>query len=111
MAAQIFSAIFVIIVGVGGCVAYFWGANKLLDLIFPSRGVAGAAAVDNLRRQGLIRPWLFVGPAMIILDHLPDLPGGRDAAGSPSSTAAARISSASPTMNGPSATASSATRS
>ena len=28
MAAQIFSAIFVIIVGVGGCVAYFWGANK-----------------------------------------------------------------------------------
>ena len=35
MAAQIFSAIFVIIVGVGGCVAYFWGANKLLDVIFP----------------------------------------------------------------------------
>ncbi|RUZ61612.1 sugar ABC transporter permease, partial [Mesorhizobium sp. M7A.F.Ca.US.007.01.1.1] len=67
MAAQIFSAIFVIIVGVGGCVAYFWGANKLVDLIFPSRGVAGAAAIDNLRRQGLVRPWLFVGPAMIIL--------------------------------------------
>ena len=67
MAAQIFSAIFAIIVGVGGCVAYFWGANKLLDLIFPSRGVAGAAAIDNLRRQGLIRPWLFVGPALIIL--------------------------------------------
>ena len=67
MAAQIFSAIFVIIVGVGGCVAYFWGANKLLDLIFPSRGVDGAAAIDNLRRQGLIRPWLFVGPALIIL--------------------------------------------
>jgi alpha-glucoside transport system permease protein len=39
----------------------------LLDIIFPSRGVAGAAAIDNLRRQGLIRPWLFVGPAMIIL--------------------------------------------
>ncbi|RVC03916.1 alpha-glucoside ABC transporter permease, partial [Mesorhizobium sp. M7A.F.Ca.AU.002.06.1.1] len=54
MAAQIFSAIFVIIVGVGGCVAYFWGANKLVDLIFPSRGVAGAAAIDNLRRQGLV---------------------------------------------------------
>ena len=64
MAAQIFSAIFVIIVGVGGCVAYFWGANKLVDIIFPSRGVAGAAAIDNLRRQGQVRPWLFVGPAM-----------------------------------------------
>ena len=67
MAAQILSAIFVIIIGVGGCVAYFWGANKLVDLIFPSRGVSGAAAIDNLRRQGLVRPWLFVGPAMIIL--------------------------------------------
>jgi alpha-glucoside transport system permease protein len=67
MASQLFSAIFVIIVGVGGCVAYFWGANKALDLIFPSRGVTGASAVDNLRRQGFIRPWLFIGPAMIIL--------------------------------------------
>ena len=61
-----FLAIFVIIVGVGGCVAYFWGANRLLDMIF-RRARAGAAAIDNLRRQGLIRPWLFVGPAMIIL--------------------------------------------
>ena len=67
MAAQILSAIITIIVGVGGAVGYFWGANRLLDMIFPSRGVAGAAAIDNLRRQGLIRPWLFIGPALIIL--------------------------------------------
>ncbi|MBD0413650.1 carbohydrate ABC transporter permease [Oryzicola mucosus] len=67
MGSQIFSAILVIIVGVGGCVAYFWGANKLLDLAFPSRGVAGRAAIDNLRRQGIVRPWLFVGPALLIL--------------------------------------------
>ena len=86
MAAQIFSAILVIIVGVGGCVAYFWGANKLLDLIFPSRGVSGAAAIDNLRRQGMIRPWLFIGPALIILDRLPDLSGRRRRSGSPSTT-------------------------
>ena len=67
MASQLLFAVFTILVGVGGCVAYFWSANKLLDLVFPSRGVEGAAAIDNLRRQGLIRPWLFVGPAMIIL--------------------------------------------
>lgn len=67
MASQIISALMAIVLGVGGCVAYFWGANKLLDLIFPSRGVSGASAVDNLRRQGFIRPWLFIGPAMIIL--------------------------------------------
>lgn len=67
MAAQIFSAILVILIGVGGCVGYFWGANKFVDLILPSRGVSGRAAIDNLRRQGLIRPWLFIGPALILL--------------------------------------------
>lgn len=67
MATQLFSAILVIIIGVGGCVAYFWGANKALDLVFPSRGVSGGAAIDNLRRQGMIRPWLFIGPALIIM--------------------------------------------
>ncbi|TIT50642.1 MAG: sugar ABC transporter permease, partial [Mesorhizobium sp.] len=29
--------------------------------------MSGTAAVNNLRRQGLVRPWLFVGPALIIL--------------------------------------------
>jgi len=67
MASQIISAIIVILVGVGGCLAYFWGANKLVDLVFPSRGVSGSAAVDNLRRQALVRPWLFIGPAILIL--------------------------------------------
>lgn len=67
MGAQIFSAFLAIVLGVGGCVAYFWSANRLLDVVFPARGVSGAAAVDNLRRQGLIRPWLFIGPALLIL--------------------------------------------
>jgi alpha-glucoside transport system permease protein len=67
MASQIFAAVFTIVVGVGGCIVYFWGANRLLDLVFPAHGVSGAAAIDNLRRQGLIRPWLFIGPALIIL--------------------------------------------
>ena len=78
MAAQIFSAIFVIIVGVGGCVAYFWGANRLLDMIFPSRGVAGAAAVDNLRRQGADPAVAVRRPGDDHPDHLSDLPGRRD---------------------------------
>ena len=67
MTAQLLFAVFTILVGVFGCVAYFWGANRLLDIVFPSHGVSGAAAIDNLRRQGLIRPWLFIGPALIIL--------------------------------------------
>lgn len=67
MTAQIVSAIVTVLIGVGGCVVYFWGANRLLDLVFPARGVSGAAAIDNLRRQGYIRPWLFIGPALIVL--------------------------------------------
>lgn len=67
MTGQITSAILTVVLGVAGCVLYFWGANRLLDLIFPSRGVKGLKAVDNLRRQGLIRPWLFIGPALLIL--------------------------------------------
>ena len=67
MASQIISAVMAIVLGVGGCVAYFWVANKALDLALPARGVSGANAVDNLRRQGYIRPWLFVGPALLIL--------------------------------------------
>ncbi|MEP9397790.1 sugar ABC transporter permease [Mesorhizobium sp. KR2-14] len=67
MTAQILSAVITVLIGVGGCVVYFWAANRLLDLVFPSRGVSGAAAIDNLRRQGYIRPWLFVGPALVIL--------------------------------------------
>lgn len=67
MTGQIISAILTVVLGVSGCVAYFWGANRLLDFVFPSHGVKGKAAIDNLRRQGLIRPWLFLGPALIIL--------------------------------------------
>ncbi|HEV7254003.1 MAG TPA: sugar ABC transporter permease [Mesorhizobium sp.] len=67
MTQQILSALLTVVLGVGGCVAYFWGANRLLDLALPSRGVSGERAIGNLRRQGLIRPWLFLGPALIVL--------------------------------------------
>ncbi|MFD1695796.1 carbohydrate ABC transporter permease [Roseibium aestuarii] len=50
--------------GVGACALYFWGSNRLLDLVFPARSAHAAA---NIRRANLIRPWLFLGPAVIIL--------------------------------------------
>ena len=67
MTGQIISAILTVVIGVTGCVAYFWGANRLLDRVFPAQGVTGTRAIDNLRRQGMIRPWLFLGPALLIL--------------------------------------------
>lgn len=57
-------AILTIAVGVFGCVAWFWGSNMILDSIFPPRG---ENAGDNIRKAGVIRPWLFLGPAIIFL--------------------------------------------
>ncbi|TJZ92236.1 sugar ABC transporter permease [Paracoccus gahaiensis] len=57
-------AVSTIVIGVFGCVAWFWGSNWLLDRIYPPRG---AKAGDNIRRAGQIRPWLFLGPAILFL--------------------------------------------
>ncbi|MEO0383020.1 MAG: sugar ABC transporter permease [Pseudomonadota bacterium] len=54
-----------IIVGVGGCVAYFYFSNQFLDrVIFPS---TGKNAGRNISRANMVRPWLFLFPAMFAL--------------------------------------------
>ncbi len=54
-----------IAVGVGGCVGYFYGANLLLDkVLFPPRG---PNAGRNINRANLIRPWVFLFPAIVAL--------------------------------------------
>ncbi|RNF34869.1 carbohydrate ABC transporter permease [Paracoccus methylarcula] len=57
-------AISTIAIGVFGCVAWFWGSNMILDTIYPPRG---EKAGDNIRRANQIRPWLFLGPAILFL--------------------------------------------
>ncbi|SIS52455.1 carbohydrate ABC transporter permease [Paracoccus saliphilus] len=57
-------AISTIAIGVFGCVAWFWGSNMILDTIYPPRG---ERAGDNIRRANQIRPWLFLGPAILFL--------------------------------------------
>lgn len=57
-------AIGTIAVGVFGCVAWFWGSNWVLDRIYPARG---PDAGDNIRKANQIRPWLFLGPAILFL--------------------------------------------
>ena len=45
--SPILQGLITIIVGVGGCLAYFWGANLLVDrVIFPARGANIARNVD-----------------------------------------------------------------
>jgi alpha-glucoside transport system permease protein len=58
-------ALITIAIGVGGCVLYFWLSNILLDkVLFPARG---PQAGRNINRANLIRPWLFLLPALIAL--------------------------------------------
>jgi len=54
-----------IVLGVGGCIAYFYFSNQILDkVIFPSHGENGGR---NINRANMVRPWLFLAPALIAL--------------------------------------------
>ncbi|MEQ8305145.1 MAG: sugar ABC transporter permease [Hoeflea sp.] len=57
--------IITIIIGVGGCVGYFYFSNQLLDrVLFPA---TGKNAGRNINRANQIRPWLFLFPALFAL--------------------------------------------
>lgn len=58
-------ALLVIVIGVGGCVGYFFLSNLILDkVLFPARGPNAGV---NTSRANMIRPWLFLMPAMVAL--------------------------------------------
>ena len=60
-----FQALITILIGVGGCVAYFYFSNQFLDKVLcPARG---PNAGRNINRANLIRPWLFLFPALFAL--------------------------------------------
>ena len=53
-----------ILVGVFGCVTYFYLSNVLLDRIYPASGPRAGANINAANR---IRPWLFLLPALLLL--------------------------------------------
>ena len=54
----------IIIIGVGGCLGYFYLSNQLLDkVLFPPRG---KNAGRNINRANMIRPWLFSFPVIFV---------------------------------------------
>ncbi len=54
-----------IVIGVGACMTYFWASNQFLDrVLFPARG---PNAGRNINRANMIRPWLFLFPALFAL--------------------------------------------
>jgi alpha-glucoside transport system permease protein len=54
-----------VILGVGGCLFYFIGSNLILDkVVFPQKpGDQGR----NINRANMVRPWLFLFPAIFAL--------------------------------------------
>lgn len=60
-----FQGVITIILGVGGCIGYFYFANQILDkVVFPAKG---KHATKNLTRANMVRPWLFLFPALFAL--------------------------------------------
>ncbi|SMX35995.1 carbohydrate ABC transporter permease [Maliponia aquimaris] len=60
-----FAGLVTIVIGVGGCLAYFWLSNQFLDrVLFPARG---PNAGRNINRANMVRPWLFLFPALFAL--------------------------------------------
>ena len=54
-----------IVFGVGACLGYFYFSNQILDkVLFPARG---PNAGRNINRANMIRPWLFLFPALFAL--------------------------------------------
>ncbi|QFS83096.1 Lactose transport system permease protein LacF [Roseivivax sp. THAF40] len=63
--SPILQGLITIIVGVGGCVGYFFASNWVLDkVIFPARNDDNGR---NINRATMVRPWLFLFPAMFAL--------------------------------------------
>jgi alpha-glucoside transport system permease protein len=60
-----FLGLVTIIVGVGGCIGYFYFSNLFLDkVLYPA---SGPNAGRNINRANQIRPWLFLAPAILAL--------------------------------------------
>ncbi len=70
---QLLWALFTMVLGVAGCAGYFYGSNALLDRIYPANaaarhaGLSAAQISTNINKSNAIRPWLFLGPALLLL--------------------------------------------
>ena len=63
--SPILQGLLTIVIGVGGCVGYFYASNLILDkVIFPPQANNPGR---NINRANMVRPWLFLFPAMFAL--------------------------------------------
>lgn len=65
---QLFNAFVAIVLGIGALALYFYGTSWLLDTVLADRvGPDGRVMESREKLRERIRPWLFVGPALLIL--------------------------------------------
>jgi alpha-glucoside transport system permease protein len=63
--SPIVQGLLTILIGVGGCIGYFYAANLVLDkVIYPARGPNMG---HNINMANRVRPWLFLAPAILAL--------------------------------------------
>ncbi|MEM7470181.1 MAG: sugar ABC transporter permease [Pseudomonadota bacterium] len=63
--SPVLQGILTIFIGVGGCVGYFFASNLILDkFIFPPQADNPGR---NINRANMVRPWLFLFPAVFAL--------------------------------------------
>ena len=61
----VIQGLIIIIIGIGGCLSYFYLSNLLLEkVLFPPRG---ENAGRNINRANMIRPWLFSFPVIFMM--------------------------------------------
>ena len=61
----VIQGLIIIIIGIGGCLGYFYLSNLLLEkVLFPPRG---ENAGRNINRANMIRPWLFSFPVIFMI--------------------------------------------
>ena len=60
----VIEGLIIIIIGIGGCLGYFYLSNQLLEkVLFPPRGENTGR---NINRANMIRPWLFSFPVILL---------------------------------------------
>lgn len=68
MIQQILGAIVAVVVALTAAASYFWGTNWLLDRLLATSPAMGDDVVTRRElRRSQIRPWLFIGPALLFL--------------------------------------------
>lgn len=66
--SAILTAALAIVLGVAGMMAFYWGTNRILDVVLADKVDAdGKLIKSNVVLREAIRPWLFVGPALLLL--------------------------------------------